>query len=1107
MDKKKAFIMAMLLCGSMGIQAHGQSLRLRNVTVRKAMTELRQETGYTFVFASSEVDVSRRVNVNAENVHEAVDQILSGQPVTYEIRGKNVVVSRRPANHADGQQQQQAGQRKQTVTGHVTDHNGEPIVGATIMEKGTQNATVTDVDGNFTLAVSPKAQLDISYIGFVPQTVRVGGGKFNVSMEEDTESLNEVVVVGYGTLKKKDLTGAVAAVDSKTITDRHASSLSQALQGAVAGLTVTNSSGDPTASASLRVRGTTSIGTSDPLVIIDGVPGDMNTVNPDDVESMTVLKDAASAAIYGSRAAAGVILITTKRAKKGDLRLNYNYEYALNSPTTHPKMASAVDYMKLKNEVAYNDNPGGGWNQQFAQSTIENYDQLMADDPNHYADIDWWKTIFKSSAPRQTHTVSLMGGGDKVRTNVSLRYDKFGFLDRSDNHSREHYLARINNDFTFNKYIEAHADVSFRQAKVHSPRTLLYNGYRIPSTYPAYYTDGRIATVKDSESPIAQMSRDAGWSNITNNQLSFKGEVDIKPVEGLRLAFVAAPNFQFYDDKTVTRQLGFASYEDPNTIIGYYPNNKTNSVAQDRNRNHDITMQALANYNVTINKLHDIALLGGYEYFYQKWDNLGASDDFHELIDYPYLSNAPKDYQYVSGNATEYSYRSWFGRVNYSYADKYLFEANVRYDGSSRFAKDNRWATFPSFSAGWVISEENFMKPIRSWLDQLKLRASWGKLGNERIGSYYPYQALLSISNTALVNGGAVNGASAAAQTTYNVRDITWETTTSWDVGLDMLLLNSRLNFTFDLYRKKTTDMLLAVQIPMFMGYDNPSVNAGDMHTNGWDLSAGWRDHAGEFNYSVAFNLSNSVSKMGNLNGTIFYSGNTISRQGTEYREWYGYRALGIYQTQEDVDNSPKLNNNYKVGDLKYEDISGPDGVPDGRISPEYDRVPLKSSFPHFIYGLTFNATWHGFDASVVFQGVGQQYAQYDHDQIYGHNNDWANFPNTLLGNYWSTNNTDEQNQHVKYPRLTVTNGGDVLLSSNYWLYNNHYLRLKNLTIGYTLPQNITQKFFVQRLRFYVAGENLFSINNTLDGYDPEMPTGKGFPIMRSVMFGANVNF
>lgn len=1105
MNKKQALLAVLLSC-SIGLHAVGQPLRMSNVSVRQAMTEFQQETGFSFVFAESEVNVNKRVNVNASNVREAVEQILEGQPLIYEIKGKSVIISHKAEDGAiKNQQMRQQGKRR--ITGIVTDQNGDPIIGATVMEKGTQNGTVTDTNGNFALSVDDGARLDITYIGFAPMTLRPNGnGKLTVTMSENAASLNEVVVVGYGTMKKKDLTGAVGTINDQILTDRHSTDISTALQGAVSGLSVTRNSGEPGTSGTLRLRGVTTISTSDPLVIVDGVPGELDMVNPDDVEQISVLKDAASAAIYGSRAAAGVILIQTKRAKKGDLRLIYNYEYASQSPTAKPKYVGAVQFMKMANELRYNDNQSGGENQVYTQDVIDNYTQLRQNTPDLYGDTNWYDEIFKSSAPRQTHSVNLLGGGDKVATKVSLRYDRIEGLYAHLN--REQYTARVNNDLTFNKYIQAHIDINFRKNKNSNTTFSPYGrtpSAALPPVYLARWSDGRLADVKDGNNPLAWMSDDSGRQQTDNNRIGFKGEVDILPIDGLKISLIAAPNFEWNHIKTFNKRLGYTHLETPNVISGYY--NTTTSLTERRNKVSDFTTQVLVNYTKSFG-LHDINVLGGYENYHYKYDNMSGSGDRFELTSYPYLDLASSDYQRVTGNAAEYAYRSWFGRLNYAYANKYLFEFNIRHDGSSRFSSDNRWATFPSVSGGWVISEEKFMLPTRFWLDQLKVRASWGKLGNERIGSYYPYQTSIDFTQMLLMNGGQASSATAASQTTYAVRDITWETTSSWDVGLDAVLLNSRLTFTFDLYRKKTTDMLLPVQIPMFLGYENPNVNAGDMHTNGWDLELGWRDKVGDFHYGARFNLSNAKSKMGNLNGTVTYrsDGNAITREGSEYQQFYGYHSLGIYQTQEQVDKSAKINNSVKVGDLQYEDISGPDGVPDGKISAEYDRVLLKSSMPHFIYGFTFNADWHGLDASMAIQGVGEQWERITDNMASGYKDSWYSFPQNIAGKYWSPYNSEAQNQHAKYPRLTQTNANSNFAMSDFWLFNNHYLRMKNITIGYTFPGRITEKFFVKRLRLYVSGNDLFSINNCPSGWDPES-LDTYYPIMRSVMFGVNVNF
>ena len=725
---------------------------------------------------------------------------------------------------------------------------------------------------------------------------------------------------------------------------------------------------------------------------------------------------------------------------------------------------------------------------------------------------DWQDALLYSSAPRQTHSINIAGGSKVVKTKASFRYDQTDGL--YINRDYERFMLRVNNDIQINKWMEAHLDVNFSRAKSEEPhRNPMELALRAtPPIYAIRWTNGMWGDVKDGENPLAMIT-DGGTKTTWNNRIGGKAAIDITPIKGLKISGVIAPTYNFDKIKSFVKQVPYTYANDPNTVKGYMAAFSTTKLTEYRNDYYDVTTQFFANYNKTFGK-HDLSVMVGYEDYYAFWENLNASRDQYELTGYPYLDIGPETYRDNSGNAEEYAYRSLFGRVTYNYDNRYLLQANFRRDGSSRFAPESRWANFPSFSAGWILSEEQFMKNLNwDWLSYLKLRGSWGTLGNERITdinnndkqNYYPYQSALNFNSALLYKGGVVTSVSTAAQQYYAVRNISWETTETWDIGLDANFLNSRLYFAFDYYKKNTRDMLIALEIPKFIGYDNPFVNTGKMQTKGYDLEIGWRDHIGDFSYSVSANLSDFVSKMGDLGGTEFL-GDQVKMEGSEFNEWYGYVSDGLFQTQEEVDNSPKLNNNVTVGDIKYVDISGPDGVPDGKISSEYDRVLLGGSLPRYMYGMNLSASYKGFDISMMLQGVGKQNARINREMVEGLKDNWTGFPAILEGNYWSVNNTEEENLNAKYPRLTRTNVEANMAMSDFWLFNGRYLRMKSLTVGYTLPSALTKKISMETVRFYVSGNDLFCISNYPYGWDPEVSV-TGYPITMSVLLGVSVNF
>lgn len=1086
------------------------SVTVNNAKVKTVLNSIADQTGLSLAYSAQVVDLNRKVSLNFVNteVSEVLNAMFDNTAIGYEIKDGKIYLFKAAERTTTSINQQ-----KRIITGTVVDPNGEAVIGANVVVKGTTNGTITDMDGKFSLEVPEGAMLLVSYIGYGDYETKVGNqSNLSITLKEDSQALDELVVVGYGTMKKKDLTGAVGAVKGDDLASRRTTQLSTALQGATSGVLVTRDNSAPGATASIKIRGVTTIGETSPLVIIDGVPGDINQVNPEDVENMSILKDAASASIYGSRAAAGVIVITTKRAKENDLSLNYNFEYGWEMPTKLPQYVGAQRFLEMVNETRYNDNNSGGWYQTYSEDQVNNWLKYHETDPDAYPVEDWQDALLYSSAPRQTHSINIAGGSKVVKTKASFRYDQTDGL--YINRDYERFMLRVNNDIQINKWMEAHLDVNFSRAKSEEPhRNPMELALRAtPPIYAIRWTNGMWGDVKDGENPLAMIT-DGGTKTTWNNRIGGKAAIDITPIKGLKISGVIAPTYNFDKIKSFVKQVPYTYANDPNTVKGYMAAFSTTKLTEYRNDYYDVTTQFFANYNKTFGK-HDLSVMVGYEDYYAFWENLNASRDQYELTGYPYLDIGPETYRDNSGNAEEYAYRSLFGRVTYNYDNRYLLQANFRRDGSSRFAPESRWANFPSFSAGWILSEEQFMKNLNwDWLSYLKLRGSWGTLGNERITdinnndkqNYYPYQSALNFNSALLYKGGVVTSVSTAAQQYYAVRNISWETTETWDIGLDANFLNSRLYFAFDYYKKNTRDMLIALEIPKFIGYDNPFVNTGKMQTKGYDLEIGWRDHIGDFSYSVSANLSDFVSKMGDLGGTEFL-GDQVKMEGSEFNEWYGYVSDGLFQTQEEVDNSPKLNNNVTVGDIKYVDISGPDGVPDGKISSEYDRVLLGGSLPRYMYGMNLSASYKGFDISMMLQGVGKQNARINREMVEGLKDNWTGFPAILEGNYWSVNNTEEENLNAKYPRLTRTNVEANMAMSDFWLFNGRYLRMKSLTVGYTLPSALTKKISMETVRFYVSGNDLFCISNYPYGWDPEVSV-TGYPITMSVLLGVSVNF
>ena len=999
--------------------------------------------------------------------------------------------------------------QQREITGKVIDEGGLPLPGVSIQVKDGNTSTSTDKEGFYSLQVPDEEAtvLLFTFVGMQKQEVTLGArNEVNVVMELEAMNLEEVVAIGYGTTRKKDLTGSVAVIEGSDLAKRNEVVLSQALQGTAPGVSVTRSSGLPGATGTIRVRGITTIGNSDPLVLVDGIPVvSIDRVNPNDVESISVLKDASSASIYGARASAGVILITTKKAKTNQLSLDYQGMYGMITPTQFPETVDHIRYMEMINEVAWNDggNQEGANYNVYTKDFIEDYDaNHNLTDPYKFPIMNWRDILLKDFASNTAHGVSLTYGNDFVKTKASVNYEKADALYK--NRSFERISTRVNNEFKITDFLSADISGSYlRSVNTQPVLNPISHVYKHGPLESPYWADGRVSPGRNGTNTWARLNY-GGFDDTWGDELTGRFALNYTPIENLTITGVVAPSLRSVKGKNFVKQIPYYDYDDMERSSGFVSGHLITNLAEARSEIRTMTKQLTANYHTTINEDHNLSLMAGYEDYYQFEEGLNASSNDLSLSSFPYMDRANLDFISANGNAVENAYNSYFGRVMYDYAGRYLLQANIRYDGSSRFHKDYRWASFPSVSVGWVPTEEAFFKNLDlNSLDFFKLRGSWGTLGNERIGNY-PYQAIMNFNNTLFVEDGNIVSRTTAAQVGYNIRNITWETTESWNIGFDARLFSNRLSLTADYYKKTTKDMLLALEIPAFMGYDNPDQNAGTMNTKGWEVQVGWQDHIGDFDYSISANISDYKSMMGNLSGVVFL-GNQIIREGVEYNSWYGYRSDGLFQTQEEIDNSALLSKVVRPGDVKYQDISGPDGVPDGVINPEYDRVPLAGSLPRFLYGGNINMGYKGFDMSLMFQGVGKQTSRLTADMVY-QTAAWYNFPNFVDGNYYSEYNTDEQNRAARFPRLSQLGyDGNNYENSDFWLIDGSYFRLKNVTLGYTLPAAWLNPVKINNVRVYASVNDLFTIDHFPVGWDPE--AGTTAYIARTWNFGLQLRF
>lgn len=1000
-----------------------------------------------------------------------------------------------------------------SISGTVTDRNGDPLVGAAVMvvEGNSTNAlstSITDMDGKFSVMANPGQSLFVSYIGHKDQTVKVTSSVvYNVIMEPDDMLLDETVVVGYGTQKKVNLTGSVATVDAKALNGKPITQASTALQGMVPGVTVTTASGGPGEDGgTIRVRGINSFGGSStaPLVLIDGVEGSIDSVDPALIESISVLKDAASSAIYGSRAANGVILVTTKRGNVDKFSLSYSGYVGWQSPTDLPKVVNSLEYRELTNAMNEQD----GKEPTYGSDVMDEWRAKYGSDPDLYPDTDWQKAVLTGSGFMHNHSVSLGIGTERVKMLTTLGYlDQNGIIENS---SLKRYTFRNNTDVQFNDKLSMKMDIAFSNSdRAKSP----YQGtiFNYMNTRPADITNMFSTGLYNGlglqgNNPVALM-KDGGKNSL--NSLNFSGSITLayKPWKWLSLQGMLAPKYTTsnnhnwkksvttYQDKEGTATLSSIPFTTltENAARSFYGNYNFLVTAQHKFGGHDLKGVLGVERNT-----YDYKFLSAYrEGFNYDYDQIDAGE----------ITNMDN-----GGHRYQWDILSYFGRVNYSFKDRYLLEANIRMDGSSRFTKKNRWGYFPSVSGAWRISEEPFMAGVKDKISGLKLRASYGSLGNQNLSgggaaSYYPTTQNLATGQISMND----NIYPIVTLNTLANPDIKWEKTTMVNVGMDFSLFG-KLYFSGDWYNKITDGILMKLDMPLGIGLNAPYQNAGKVRNRGWEVSLGYNDQWGDFSFGVQANLSDVRNEILDMKGKTSTSGVLKNQEGHEIASIWTLKSLGIIRTQEEADwvneNCPQFGETVKVGDIRYADVDE-----SGKID-ENDKDFVGSTIPRYTYSANFNFGWKGLNLSVLLQGVGK---------ADGFLNTYYVMPSNMGGTFrkehldWAS----AENPEGKTPRLT-SDCKNNWYDSSFWMKSAAYLRVKNVTLGYSLPSNWMKRCRIQSVYVYASAQNLFTFTNFWKGYDPEvgyngdssgsfdvvsLGTASNYPQLKTYTLGLQIKF
>lgn len=1151
-----------LYAGNSNSQNIKVTVKQNNAELRDVLNTIEKQTDYLFVY-DKYVDVNRKVSVNSKKrpLEEVLGELFGETGIKYTVDGAYIVLSSKEklANVMNPVIQQE-----KKITGVVKDINGDPVIGANVVDKGNNtNGVITDIDGQFSINVAPGATLMISYIGYVPVEVSIKNkNSVEVTLMENSELLNEVVVVGYGTQKKVNLTAAVATVDTKALENRPSISLNKSLQGVVPGLNITSGNGKLNSNPSMNIRGMGSINSgAEPLILVDGAAidaADLANMNQQDVESISVLKDASAASIYGARAAFGVVLITTKRGKEGALNINYNNNFEFDMPIRWYDQLNSYDFVNYRNEVSLRN----GGNIEYGAEQVERIRQFVNGElplsPSGHPDTtvpqdllikwtnnpsitwqnaytaagvgntNWYREIYKSHSFSQTHNISVSGGSDKFKLYASGAYKKNDGLIAFGEDKMNKYNTSVRMDAQITDWMSFSFGTRWQRQDYDRPTELEINSaggifgsmatYEVAPNFPIYDRNGYLIAWPSSPLGLAE----GGTTRSVVDNLYQHGEMIITPLKGWRVV----GNFTYATDMYNSNEEGKVVYNhDFDGKPWAYTRYRSNSYIQEVNsKTNFMTTNLYTDYENTIQK-HHFKILAGVQTENKRLRSYNAYRNGILVDGYRVLDtttgvglNGSVIPPSVSGNLNAWSTAGFFGRVNYDFDSRYLFEVSMRYDGSSRFRKGSRWCFSPSFSAGWNVSNEKFWEPLADYVNTFKLRASYGQLGNQNVTDdngnpiYYPTYVNLpiGINNGMIVNGLRVNTVGMPGLVSSS---LTWETVKSVNGAFDFGILDNRLTGSFDYFVRNTEDMRgPAQELPNILGTANPKENNTSLRTKGFELSINWRDRLEcGLSYGVGLVLSNSKTKITsypNLTGSL---GTYIT--GEYVGDLYGYETKGIAQSDQEmqehlskVDQS-RIGSGWQAGDIMYADLDGDGVITTGKntLKDHGDLKKIGNDKAKFPFGIRLNADYKGFDLSCFFQGV-------------MHRDFWPADAHTFFGYWWGGGagwqgcmdywrpegsffgaNSDA---YLPYP----TGDGRNYQKQTRYLQNAAYIRLKNLQVGYTLPVKLTKKIDIQRLRFYLSCENLFTIDGLkTDMFDPETLKTSDYPINKAVSFGLSV--